>query len=80
MSTTADELKSVFDELAQLSPEEQEHFAHLIRQELDAERAWERAFADPRSPKALEQMARHARKERNAGETQPLDDLLEGGD
>lgn len=77
MNAAADELKTVFDELVQLSQEEQEHFAHLIRRELDAEAAWERAFADPRSRKALEHMAVKARRERENGETQPLDDLLD---
>lgn len=80
MSAATDALETVFDELTQLSQEEQEHFAHLIRRELEAEEAWERAFADPRSPEALSAMAREACGEREAGETQPLDDLLEEKD
>jgi hypothetical protein len=80
MSAATDALETVFDELTQLSREEQEHFAHPIRRKLEAEEAWERAFADPRSPEALSAMAREARREREAGETQPLDDLLEEKD
>jgi len=48
--------------------------------ELDAEEKWDELFSDPRSHKLLSRMAEEARREDDAGETEPISDLFNGND
>lgn len=69
-------MNNLIDRLQQKPAEEQEEYAAMFLGELEAEEKWNELFADPRSHKLLSEMAEEARKEDEAGETQPLEDLF----
>ncbi len=56
-----------------LPPEEQDKLALWLFSELEAEKKWESAFADPRSGKLLSRLAGEALEEDDAGLTTFLD-------
>ena len=69
-----DMLDKAFEQASQLPEEEQNEFAAFILEELASERRWRELLSQ--SQTTLEELAREARKEYLAGETQALD--LEG--
>lgn len=71
MTTT---LETAFDELAKLSPEDQDAFAAWIMAELAAEQRWQKLFST--SPDLLATLAAQALVEHRAGKSQPLDPAL----
>jgi len=73
-------MNNLIDRLQSKPEEEQEEYAAMFLGELDAEEKWDELFADPRSHKLLSQMAEEARREDDAGETEPTSDLFNGGD
>lgn len=64
-------VKQLFDEVNQLSPEDQETFAAWMLKELRSEQRWQELFA--RSPDLLEKLAEEGLAEYRAGRTLPLD-------
>ena len=48
--------------------------------EIAAQKKWDELFADARSPRLLEELAREARGEIERGETVDLDDYLKKND
>lgn len=70
-------LMNVLIERLQSKPEKkQEEYAAMFLRELDAQEKWDELFADPRSDELLSRMAEEARREVDAGKTEPLSDLL----
>ncbi len=69
-------MKTLVDRLRQKPEPEQEEYAAMFLEELEAEERWEALFSDPRSPELLARMAEEARREHKAGETRPLEDLF----
>lgn len=63
-------LEKAFAEAAKLPDDEQDAFAALMLEELDAERRWDEAFA--RSQDKLAQLAAAALAEHRAGRTKVL--------
>ena len=65
-------------ERLQSKPEKkQEEYAAMFLHELDAQEKWDELFSDPRSHKLLSRMAEKARREDDAGKTEPISDLLD---
>ena len=64
-------LEKAFKEIKKLPETEQNIFAKWILEELEAERKWERLFAD--SEDVLERLAEEALKEYKEGKTEVLD-------
>ena len=64
-------LEKAFAEAAKLPEKEQNAFAALLLEELDAERRWDEAFAG--SQDELAEMAAQALAEHRSGRTKPLD-------
>lgn len=64
-------LDRAFAEAAKLPESEQEAIAALVLAELDSERKWDDLFA--KSQDVLSKLAREARDEYRAGQTEPLD-------
>ena len=73
-------MNNLIDRLQSKPEEEQEEYAAMFLGELDAEEKWDELFADPRSHKLLSRMAEKARREDDAGETEPISDLFNGND
>lgn len=73
-------MNNLIDRLQSKPEEEQEEYAAMFLGELDAEEKWDELFADPRSHELLSRMAEEARREDDAGETEPISDLLNGDD
>lgn len=73
-------MNNLIDRLQSKPEEEQEEYAAMFLGELDAEEKWEELFADPRSHELLSRMAEEARREDDAGETEPISDLFNGED
>lgn len=70
----SDRLEAAFNEASKLSAEEQDQFAEFLLAELKDDRAWSQSFEQ--SQDMLAMLAKEARAEYNAGQTQDLDDLL----
>ena len=64
-------LEEAFAKAAQLSEREQDVFARCLKDEMDSERRWSRAFETSRG--RLPELARQAVEEDLAGRTEPLD-------
>jgi predicted amidophosphoribosyltransferase len=64
-------LEKAFAEAAKLPAEEQDALATAVLAELDAERRWDRLFAE--SEDLLADLAEEALAEHGAGRTKPLD-------
>jgi hypothetical protein len=64
-------LEQAFAEAAKLPPAEQESLAEVILEEIGSEARWSKAFAN--SAAGLEQLAKEALKEHQAGKSLPLD-------
>lgn len=65
-------LKEAFNEVAQLSEDEQRHIAEVIKMELASEKRWQALFHDPRSERLLEQLVTEALTEDSAGRTEEI--------
>ncbi|HVX87114.1 MAG TPA: hypothetical protein VH253_20185 [Phycisphaerae bacterium] len=63
-------LQEIFEDLTRLPEGEQDAMAALIREELLAEKKWEELFA--KKSGVLEELAKEALKEIEAGATKPL--------
>lgn len=70
-------LKKAIEELSSLPEEKQDFYAQEILDSLEGDEKWDALFADPRSEMLLSQMAAEALEEYKAGETRPLDELLD---
>ena len=70
-------LKKAIEELSSLPEEKQDFYAQEILDSLEGDEQWDALFADPRSEMLLSQMAAEALEEYKAGETRPLDELLD---
>ena len=64
-------VKQLFDEVNQLSPEDQETFAAWMLVELRSEQRWQELFAS--SPDLLEKLAEEGLAEYRSGRMLPLD-------
>ena len=73
-------MNNLIDRLQSKPEEEREEYAAMFLGELDAEEKWYELFADPRSHELLSRMAEEARREDNAGETEPISDLFTDDD
>jgi hypothetical protein len=73
-------MNNLIDRLQSKPEEEREEYAAMFLGELDAEEKWDELFADPRSDELLSRMAEEARREDDAGETEPISDLFNGDD
>ena len=73
-------MNNLIDRLQSKPEEEQEEYAAMFLGELDAEEKWDELFADPRSHELLSRMAEEARREDDAGETEPISDLFTDDD
>jgi hypothetical protein len=73
-------MNTLIDRLQSKPEEEQEEYAAMFLGELDAEEEWDELFADPRSHELLSRMAEEARREDDAGETEPISELFNGND
>jgi hypothetical protein len=71
-----EQFRQVVAQVEKLSEAEQNAIAALIERELLDEQKWDDLFADPRSDRALDDLAGEALAEAGRGETQPLKDLL----
>ncbi len=70
-------MKKAIEALSKLPKEKQDFYAREILDAIDGDKKWDQLFADPRSEILLSQMAVKARAEYEAGETRPLDELLD---
>ncbi len=68
-------LEKAFAEAALLPDEDQDALAAALLEELESERRWDELFAS--SPEVLQRLADEALAEHRAGNTEPLDRLLE---
>lgn len=68
-----DLLRKAFERAAKLSPEEQDAFAVLTLEELEAEAKWSATLATPESQELLQRLAGEAIAEHRAGKTELLD-------
>ena len=66
-------LQEAFKRAADLPAEEQDRFAKFLLAELEADREWDRLFAQPGSDELLSRLAGEALAEHRAGATTPLD-------
>ena len=71
-------MNNLIDRLQSKPEEEREEYAAMFLGELDPEEKWDELFSDPRSHKLLSRMAEKARREDDAGETEPISDLFNG--
>jgi len=55
-----DSLKEAFNEVAQLSEDEQRHIVEIIRKEIASEKRWQALFDDPRSERVLRDLVAEA--------------------
>lgn len=69
-------LERVFAEASQLPEEVQDGLAQRFMDEIEGQKRWDELFADARSPRLLEQLAREAMGEIERGETVDLDGYL----
>ena len=67
-----DSLKEAFNEVAQLSEDEQRHIVEIIRKEIASEKRWQALFDDPRSERVLRDLVAEALAEDSAGETEEI--------
>ena len=67
-------LQTAIEKLSKLPDKEQDVYAHIIIEELDAERQWDTAFAGTQD--GLAGMGEAAVKEHEGGGTTPLRNLL----
>ncbi len=65
-------LKEAFNEVAQLSEDEQKRIVEIVRKEIASEKHWQTLFRDPRSEYALKDMVAEALAEDTAGETEEI--------
>lgn len=65
-------LKEAFNEVAQLSEDEQRHIAEVIKMELASEKRWQALFRDRRSERVLEKLVSDALAEEVAGNTEEI--------
>ena len=65
-------LRDVFNEVARLPENEQQHIIDLVRQEIASEKRWQALFNDPRSEAALANMVEEALAEDAAGKTEEI--------
>jgi hypothetical protein len=65
-------LKEAFNEVAQLSEDEQRHIAEVIKMELASEKRWQALFRDRRSERVLEKLVNDALAEDVAGNTEEI--------
>jgi len=65
-------LKEAFNEVAQLSEDEQRHIAEIIKMELASEKRWQALFRDRRSERILEELVAEALAEDTAGNTEEI--------
>ncbi len=70
-------MKKAIEALSNLPEEKQDLYAQEILDSLEGDEKWDVLFADPRSETLLSQMATKAHKEHKAGQTRPLDELLD---
>ena len=73
-------MNNLIERLQSKPEKKQEEYAAMFLRELDAQEKWDELFADPRSHKLLSRMAEKARREDDAGETEPISDLFNGND
>ena len=66
-------MQTAIEKLSKLPEKEQDVYAHVIIEELDAERQWDTAFAGTQD--GLAGMAEEAVKEHEGGGTTPLRNL-----
>ena len=69
-------MNNLIERLQSKPEEKQEEYAAMFLRELDAQEKWDELFADPRSHELLSRMAEQARREVDAGKTEPLSALL----
>ena len=65
-------LKEAFNEVAQLSEDEQRHIAEIIKMELASEKRWQALFRDRRSERILEELVAEALAEDTSGNTEEI--------
>lgn len=65
-------LKEAFNEVAQLSEDEQRHIVEIIKMELASEKRWQTLFRDRRSERILEKLVAEALAEDAAGNTEEI--------
>src|SRR5271167_2093220 len=65
-------LKEAFNEVAQLSEDEQRHIVEIIRKEIASEKRWQTLFHDPRSQRVLADLVAEALAEDTAGQTEEI--------
>ncbi len=65
-------LKEAFNEVAQLSEDEQRYIAEIIKMELASEKRWQALFRDRRSERILEELVAAALAEDTAGNTEEI--------
>ena len=70
-------MNNLIERLQSKPEKKQEEYAAMFLRELDAQEKWDKLFADPRSDELLSRMAEQARREVDAGKTEPLSDLLD---
>jgi hypothetical protein len=70
------DLERAIAKAATLTPADQNTLAALLLAEIEDVQAWEKRFADPRSPDLLKRLAAEALAEDDAGLTEPLPSQL----
>lgn len=65
-------LRDTFNEVAQLSEDEQKRIVEIVRKEIASEKRWQTLFRDPRSEHALKDMVAEALAEDADGETEEI--------
>jgi len=65
-------LKEAFNEVAQLSEDEQRHIVEIIKMEMASEKRWQALFRDRRSERILEELVAEALAEDTAGNTEEI--------
>jgi hypothetical protein len=70
-------MNNLIERLKSKPEKKQEEYAAMFLGELDAEEKWDELFSDPRSDELLSRMAEQARREVDAGKTEPLSDLVD---
>jgi hypothetical protein len=73
-------MNNLIERLQSKPEKKQEEYAAMFLRELDAQEKWDGLFADPRSDELLSRMAEEARREDDAGKTEPISDLLNDND
>lgn len=67
-----DALREAFNQVAQLSEDEQKRIAEIVKEEIASEKRWRTLFLDPRSECVLGDMIAEALAEDAAGETEEI--------